>query len=229
MKKKVAELRQMCRDRKISGFSSRKKIDLVKMLMGQWKEDSVSFTDEECNRSATEWFGSTPSLARTWFYNAVRDPKQHRDIGKVLAYFAEEHVKEYIMMKTGRSVRSVYGESYDGVTTDGPKIRHQVKFRKDTWHLETTRRNSVKNQDTNKTGHVAYRTDEFDVLVIFIPGPAFGVTGSKVRLIPTTDLINPNHPNQLMTNADRLKLRFNNDAASDVVLQQLYTITTYEK
>lgn len=126
MRKRVCELRQMCRDRQIPGFSTRKKCDLVSMLT-----NPVSFTDEECHRSATEWFGETSSPARSWFYNALIDPKQHRDIGKVLAYFAEERVKDYIMMKTGRPIISVYGEPYDGMTADdGPRIRHQVKFRK---------------------------------------------------------------------------------------------------
>lgn len=223
MKKKVHELKQMCKDRKISGFSTKKKCDLVKMLTGQWKDIPVCFTHEECDRSATEWFGKESSPARLWFYNAVKDPKQHRDIGKVLAYFAEEYVKTYIIMKTGRSIISVYGESYDGITTDEKrKIRHQVKFRSGSWHLETTRRNSIKNQDTNKTGHIAYRSDEFDVLVIFIPGPAFGITGSSIRFIPITDLINPQKPNQLITNADKLKNKFNNDTTTEAIIQELY-------
>lgn len=221
IKKKVSELKQMCRDRKLSGFSTKKKDDLVKMLTGQW-DNIASFTDEECDRSATEWFGKSPSPARSWFYNALKDPKQHRDIGKVLAYFAEDYVKEYIEKKTGRSIKSIYGEPYDGITTNGPKIRHQVKFRMGSWHLETTRRNSKKNQDTNETGHVAYRSDEFDVLVIFIPGPAFGITGSQIRFIPIKDLINPQKPNQLITNADKLKNKFNNDTISNMIIQTLY-------
>ena len=218
MKKKVVELRQMCRYRNIPGFSAKKKCDLVKMLTG-----ISAYTEEECQRSADEWFGKAPSPARSWFYHAVQDPKQHRDIGKVLAYLAEEYVNQYISRKSGRPIISVYGQSYDGVTADeGPKIRHQVKFRKGPWHLETTRRNSSKNKDTNQTGHIAYRSDEFDVLAIFIPGPAFGITGSQVRLIPTKELINPSKPGQLITNADKWKGRFHNNDAAETVIQTFY-------
>ena len=117
---------------------------------------------------ATEW---VPHLS-AWLERAAQDPKQHRDIGKVLAYVCEDHVLGVLREKSGRSIKDIVGESYDAITDDGgPVVRIQVKFRMGDWHFETTRRNSKKNADTNSTGHVAYTVDEFDMVVIFIPGP----------------------------------------------------------
>ena len=44
---------------------------------------------DEAEKSANEWVGSGESPMRSWLINAIIDPKQHRDIGKVLAYVAE--------------------------------------------------------------------------------------------------------------------------------------------
>jgi hypothetical protein len=73
-------------------------------------------------------------------------------------------------------------------------VRHQIKFRMNAW------RNSAKNTETNGTGHVAYRKDEFDMVAIFKPSPTFGITGSTIRCIPVSALINPSKPDQLITN-----------------------------
>jgi hypothetical protein len=138
---------------------------------------------------------------RSWLVQAIMDPKQHREIGKVLAYAAEVYVNKWLSEKTGRPIKDVTGKSWDGVTDDDlPQVRNQIKFRMDAWHFETTRRNSQKNAGTNSTGHVAYRKDEFDMVAIFKPGPNFGLTGSTIRCIPVSALINPAKPDQLITN-----------------------------
>jgi hypothetical protein len=154
-------------------------------------------TKEEAEKSADEWV----AYMRTWLVNAIMDPIQHRDIGKGLASVAEIHVNKWLSEKTGRPVKNVVGESYDGKTDDDKHcVRNQIKFRKDEWHFETTRRNSKKNAGTNSTGHVAYKNDEFDMLAIFKPSPTFGITGSTIRCIPVSVLVNPTKPDQLITN-----------------------------
>lgn len=178
-------------------------------------------------QAATEWFGATPSRMRTWFVGAVSDPKKHRDIGKILAGAAEDYIQEWLEQHTGRKIRAVVGESYDNETDDnGPKVRTQAKFRMSTWHFETTRRNSAKNAETNATGHVAYRKDEFDMVAIFIPGPFFGITGSHVYCIPAHACINPAKPDQFLTSLQSLKKVYGNDAMTRRVLDELYSRPT---
>lgn len=183
-----------------------------------------SITREEAETSADEWVGTGESPMRTWLVNAILDPKQHRDIGKVLAYVAEIHVNKWLSEKSGRLVKNVVGESYDGVTDDDkPRVRNQIKFRMDAWHFETTRRNSQKNQDTNSTGHVAYKKDEFDVLFIFKPSPTFGISGSTIRAIPVSALINPSKPDQLVTTINSsIRKVYDCDEKTDEVIQLLY-------
>jgi hypothetical protein len=211
-------LRTLCKERNLCGYSSKTKQEIIAML-----NNTSIISLEEAERSATEWFGENDSLMREWFIRAVMDPVQHRDIGKVLAYATEVHVNKVLQKMTGRPIKSVYGASYDGETMDEPRIRHQIKFRSTgSWHLETTRRNSAKNQDTNHTGHVAYRNDEFDVLIIFVPGKAFGITGSKIRCIPVSELIDPHRPHQLITNVNPLKKKFDDDMKTINVIFELY-------
>jgi hypothetical protein len=104
-----------------------------------------NITIDEANKSADEWFGKTQSIMRNWFVKALIDEKQHRDIGKVLAYAVEEHVNEFISKKSNRVIKTVIGHSYDGITDDNkPPIKNQIKFRMGAWHFETTRRHSKK-------------------------------------------------------------------------------------
>ena len=179
---------------------------------------------EEAEASATEWLGPSPSLMREWLVSAIMDKEQHRDIGKALANVVEGHVNKWLSQKSGRSIKNVVGKSWDGITDDdGPVVRNQIKFRMDAWHFETTRRNSKKNSDTNSTGHVAYRNDEFDVLAIFKPGPAFGITGSTIRCIPVSVLINPTKPDQLITGIPiAIKRMYDDEAKTLEVIKQLY-------
>jgi len=178
----------------------------------------------EAEKSANEWVGSGESPMRSWLINAIIDPKQHRDIGKVLAYVAENYVNKWLSEKTGRHIMNVVGESYDGKTDDDkPCVRNQIKFRMDAWHFETTRRNSKKNEETNSTGHVAYKNNEFDILAIFKPGPTFGITGSTIRCIPVSVLINPIKPDQLITTINStIRKIYDCDEKTDEVLKLLY-------
>jgi hypothetical protein len=175
--------------------------------------------------AATEWFGPGPSRMRTWFERAVADPNQHRDIGKILAGAAEDYVKEWLERATGRTIRTVVGESYDNVTADdeGPVVRAQVKFRAKDWHFETTRRNSKKNSETNGTGHVAYRVDEFDMVAIFVPGPGFGITGSHVYCIPARACVNPKKQDQMRPSLRALQKEYANTEVTRRVLAELYS------
>ncbi len=164
---------------------------------------------------------------RTWLVNAILDPHQHRDIGKALANVAEIHVNKWLSEQSGRPIKSVVGVSYDGITDDDkPKVRNQIKFRMDAWHFETTRRNSQKNAETNSTGHVAYKKDEFDMVAIFKPGPAFGITGSTIRCIPVEALINPKKPDQLVTTITApIRRIYDTPEKTQEVIQTLYCQT----
>lgn len=158
----------------------------------------MSITREQAEIAATEWCGNNDSIVKQWLISAILDPRQHRDIGKFLAPMAEIAVRDWLVDQTGLEMKCVSGESYDIIETmHGTRI--QVKFRMGDWHLETTRRNSIANQDTNATGHVAYRADEFDLLVVFVPGPNFGLTGSRKCLVPVYELLSPTRRGQLVT------------------------------
>ena len=181
---------------------------------------------EEAEASATEWLGPSPSIMRTWLVSAIMDREQHRDIGKALANVVEGHVNAWLSKKSGRRIKTIVGKSWDGITDDdglGPTVRNQINFRMDIWHFETTRRNSKKNADTNSTGHVAYRNDEFDMVAIFKPGPAFGITGSTIRCVPVSALINPTKPDQLISGIPAaIRKIYDNEAKTDEVIKTLY-------
>ena len=185
---------------------------------------SSSISREDAEKSATEWLGASPSLMRDWLVSAIIDRKQHRDIGKVLAYVSEIYVNKWLSEKSGRPVKNITGESWDGITDDDKKrVRNQIKFRMDAWHFETTRRNSAKNAETNGTGHVAYRKDEFDMVAIFKPSPTFGITGSTIRCIPVSALINPAKPDQLITSISMaIRKIYDNEEKTLEVIKTLY-------
>jgi len=108
------------------------------------------------------------------------------------------------------------------------QVRTQIKFRMGDWHFETTRRNSQKNMETNSTGHVAYRNDEFDLLAIFTPSKTFGITGSKLRCIPTAALIDKEKPHQLVTHIKaNLRALYDNEEKTAEVIRQIYSPELY--
>ena len=177
-------------------------------------------TRAEAESAADEWM----PYIREWLISAIMDPKQHRDIGKVLAQASEIVSAQKLSEAAGRTLKLVVGESFDSRTDDDkPIVRAQHKFRMGDWHFETTRRNSKKNEDTNSTGHVAYRATEFDVCTIMVPGPHFGVTGSYIRCIPTTALLNPKKPDQLVTTINaKTRKTYDNEVKTLEVIKQLY-------
>jgi hypothetical protein len=246
---KKDELKAICKERKIKGITGKTKDELIKMIeqrdatpvsvapnneaktnvkrktnVKEKQNMKYSVSREDAEKSATEWIGSSPSLMREWLVCAIMDPKQHREIGKVLAYVSEIHVNKWLSEQSGRPVKNVTGEPWDGITTDDEKVvRNQIKFRMDAWHFETTRRNSAKNAETNGTGHVAYRKDEFDVVAIFKPSPTFGITGSTIRCIPVSALINPEKPDQLITNIPMsIRKVYDNEEKTLEVIKGLY-------
>lgn len=172
----------------------------------------MSITYEEAKKSADEWYGEHKSPMRTWFLNAILNPEKHRDIGKVLAYCAEEYVIQWLREHSYRPIDTVVGEAYDAITIDDDKlVRIQIKFRMDEWTLSTTRKSS------------AYKSDEFDLLVIFKPSPTFGITGSTIRCIPISALINPSKPDQLITKINSsLKKIYDSDEKSIEVLNKVF-------
>jgi hypothetical protein len=230
------ELSVLCKKKEIKGYSGKNKAVLVDMLSKSEEETDVkaqpvvkiemssSISREDAEKSATEWLGESPSLMRDWLVSAIIDKRQHRDIGKVLAYVSEIYVNKWLSEKSGRPVKNITGESWDGITDDDKnKVRNQIKFRIGGWHFETTRRNSAKNAGTNATGHVAYRSSEFDMVAIFVPGPTLGITGSVVRCIPISALINPKKTDQLITNITApIRKIYDNDAKTQEVINMLY-------
>lgn len=244
----IPELKAICKENKIKGITKLNKNAIIELLN---KNNAITFdtityvkntqqvniemsktmktiSKEDAEKSADEWIGSGDSLMRIWLVNAIMDRKQHRDIGKVLAYVAEIHVNKWLSEKTGRHVKNVVGEPYDGKTDDDKHcVRNQIKFRMDTWHFETTRRNSKKNADTNSTGHVAYKNDEFDILAIFKPSATFGITGSTIRCIPVSALVNPKKPDQLITSINsNIRKVYDCDEKTDDVIKLLYQTTS---
>lgn len=230
-KKTKTELIEICKERGLKGYSSKKKDELIQLILNPSTNDTISvksdineITREDAEKSADEWLGPGESLMRTWLVNAIMDSKQHRDIGKVLAYVVEIYVNKWLSEKTGRPIKTIIGEPYDGITYDDkPPVRNQIKFRMGSWHFETTRRNSQKNAETNSTGHVAYKKDEFDMVIIFKPSSSFGISGSTIRCIPVTALINPDKPDQLVTNiSSSIRKIYDNDKKTEEVLKDLY-------
>lgn len=168
--------------------------------------------------SATEWFGAEPSLMRQWFVQAVEDRTQHQDIGKVLAPGAEVYINAWLERKTGRPIRNITKTSYDGMTDDGhePHVRHQTKFRMDAWHLETTRRHAG-------TGRINYSKTDFDILIIFVPGPLFSLSKGHIRCIPVQELVDPKNPTHLRKSIPQsIRSVYDNDEKTDEVIRMVY-------
>lgn len=186
----------------------------------------IQITREEAEKSANEWVGTGESIMRTYLIEAIMNNEKHKEIGKVLAHVVEIYVNKWLCEKSGRKIECFSGDSYDGKTIDDKnQVRNQIKFRTNVWHLETTRRNSKKNIKTNGTGHVAYRNNEFDVLVIFVPSKTFGITNSKIRCIPISALINPEKPDQLITRINsKLRKVYDCEEKTNEVIKEIYQI-----
>ena len=67
------------------------------------------------------------------------------------------------------------------------------------------------------------RHGEFDMVTIFTPGPAFGITGSIIRCIPVKALINPVKPDQLVTNINAaIRKEYDTETRTIEVIKELY-------
>jgi len=179
---------------------------------------------EQAELSASEWVGEGKSILNELLVSCIKNPKKHKNIGKILASASEIVVCNWLVEKTNRPYKIVDNKPYDIVLDeDGEnKTRIQVKFRMGNWHLETTRRNSKKNKDTNSTGHVVYKVDEFDYLAIFKPSSTFGISDSKIRLIPVSALINPDKPDQLIPRINKnLRIKYDMDEMTEDILTLL--------
>lgn len=185
--------------------------------------DQYTMERSEAEKSAEEWM----PYIKEWLICAILDPEQHRDIGKLLANASEIVVRDRISEMSGVPNQIVVGKSYDMSSETIVPVRTQSKFRMSDWHLETTRRNSAKNSDTNSTGHVAYRHDEFDMLAVFVPGPAFAITGSRIRCIPSTKLVNSSKPHQLITRIPAsMKREYDDDKKTTEVIRSMFQISS---
>jgi|GEM_PF-3968288 len=195
----------------------------VSRLVGTPDLDRI--TPELAEFGATEWCGDNDSIVKQQLISAILDQEQHRGIGKVLAPASEMVVRDWLVDQTGLEMGIIHGKPYDIIETmHGTRI--QVKFRMGDWHLETTRRNSNKNQDTNASGHVVYREDEFDVLAVFIPGPGFGRTGSRIRLVPVDELVNPKKPDELVKKVPQpIRRKYDDDEMTRKVIRRLFPRT----
>jgi len=216
---------QLLTEKQIKYNKSLTKTEMIHLLEGGGEYVSK----EEAEKSAEEWM----PIIREWLISAIMDPEQHRDIGKVLAQAAEIVGVKQLNELSGKENRLVVGMPYDCICEknkpysdeDNPvhRVRTQIKFRMGDWHFETTRRNSQKNAETNSTGHVAYRKDEFDLLAIFTPSKTFGITGSKLRCIPVNALVDPEKPHQLVTHIKaNLRATYDNEEKTKEVIQQVY-------
>jgi hypothetical protein len=64
------------------------------------------------------------------------------------------------------------------------------------------------------------------MVIIFKPSSSFGISGATIRCIPVTALINPDKPDQLVTNiSSSIRKIYDNDEKTDEVIKLLYLQT----
>ena len=135
-------------------------------------------------------------------YDQMVKTIETREIGKILAQPNEYMQKDWINANTtlkvhkdeGGNDSDKNGSGYDLISKNG--LRIQSKFRSSTFHLETTRRNSKKNQGAASTsGHVAYSVGEADVYCFTKPNGDYRDPGkAEIIAIPEQALIDPKNP-----------------------------------
>lgn len=185
----IKDLRLMCKERNIKGYSNRKRDELIKML----NPDISHYNDDNI---WDDW----KIYIKEAFFLSLCDKSRVGDIGKMLSLPSELLVIAKVNSLTKRKIFHVSGESYDAITKDDkPEVRIQIKLRQRDIHLENTRRNSSKNKDFNTTGHVATRTTEYDLLIVYVPSEDFSLKKVDLICFPVSSLIDPNKPNQLIT------------------------------
>jgi hypothetical protein len=129
--------------------------------------------------------------------------KDTRELGKIRAAAAEYLAKDWINKNTKISVvlgtegihKDKNGSGFD-LFCEQNNTRIQVKYRGDTFHLETTRRNSDKNiGNASKTGHVAYSVDECDIFFFVVPNyESANPEDSEFIAIPSSSLEDKKNP-----------------------------------
>jgi len=165
-------------------------------------------------QSATEWFGGAHSLVRQWFIHAVRNPRAHADVAKMLAVPTEDYVNNWLSRHAGCTVEKVQHRPYDSVgrATNGRLIRQQIKLRTGKWYMSSM-----------------YGARDFDMMVVFTPGPYFSLRQSTIRCIPACVLADPMNPAHMVRNADFLKPIFNCDTMTHRVLRDIYGLSATAK
>lgn len=133
----------------------------------------------------------------------LRD-KNWRDLGKLFAepneYFQRDWINEncsFQVKKRNDFNDDADASGYDLISIDDIKLRIQSKLRAKDIHLEQTRRNSGKNIITeNNTGHIRYKVDESDVVLISRPNLDEYENMDRWELIalPTKDIEDPKTP-----------------------------------
>jgi hypothetical protein len=154
-------------------------------------------------------------------YRQKVEQKNTRDIGKFLQFIAEAYVRLWLKEECGIESTSAENDENGNETTwdilTAASVRDQIKYRggkgnptknypngRPKLFIETTRRNSVKNAGVKSaSGHVAYGSDEFDVIIFVVPSNDFNfqtTSGLEVIAIPAKELVNPKHPEILLKN-----------------------------
>jgi hypothetical protein len=126
-----------------------------------------------------------------------------RDLGKFFAepneYFQRDWINNncnFKVLKRDDFAEDADASGYDLISICG-KTKIQAKIRAKTIHLEQTRRNSAKNNiKENNTGHVRYKVDELDVVLVSRPDLDDYADMSKWELIAlrTKDIEDPKTP-----------------------------------
>jgi len=128
-------------------------------------------------------------------FSSMVNRKDIREIGKILAIANEYYQKDWINENTKLKVDRVEemdkgndGSGYDLLSSTG--VRIQSKFRSNQLHFENTRRSSKKNiGKAMKTGHVAYKIDEADIVLITRPNNDYiNLKSASLIAIPMKEL-----------------------------------------
>lgn len=135
-------------------------------------------------------------------YEHMVESVETRELGKLLAQPNEYMQRDWINMHTSLTVwkdeggndSDKNGSGYDLLSKGG--LRIQSKFRSSSFHLETTRRNSQKNQGAASTsGHVAYSVGEADIYCFTKPNGNFlDPNEAEIIAIPEYALLDPKNP-----------------------------------
>jgi len=143
--------------------------------------------------------------------NLLRD-KNYRDLGKLFAesneYIQEDWINEncsFQVEKRNDFNNDADASGYDLISVDN-KLKIQSKLRAKNIHLEQTRRNSGKNIIAeNNTGHVRYKVDELDIVLVSRPNLDDYANIDKWELIalPTKHIEDPKTPGYCYANVPK--------------------------